>query len=163
YPKGGTLVLDRAHLNPIQRARRAAHEEGATVGLPLVARLERALCHERAIGYETFVEMLPRAGAHVGLDLKTTDSDGLPAAQIAVDAFVDERERAQRVASLAREILGRLRPVRFSDEVALQRTYFLQAGTCRMGHDPSSSVCDAGGRVHGVPGLVICDGAALPT
>jgi choline dehydrogenase-like flavoprotein len=32
-----------------------------------------------------------------------------------------------------------------------------QAGTCRMGHDPHSSVTDASGRVHGHDNLYIAD------
>jgi choline dehydrogenase-like flavoprotein len=45
----------------------------------------------------------------------------------------------------------------------LKRTYFLQAGTCRMGNDPASSVVDSYGQVHGVPRLHVVDGATLPT
>ncbi len=56
-----------------------------------------------------------------------------------------------------------MNPIRFANEVALARTYFLQAGTCRMGKEPATSVCDVGGRVHGIEGLFVCDGSALPT
>lgn len=34
-----------------------------------------------------------------------------------------------------------------------------QAGTCRMGDDPKTSVCDKFGRVHGVPNLFVADGS----
>jgi choline dehydrogenase-like flavoprotein len=34
-----------------------------------------------------------------------------------------------------------------------------QAGTCRMGNDPKTSVCDKFGRVHSVPNLFIADGS----
>jgi choline dehydrogenase-like flavoprotein len=163
YPKGGTLVLDRAHLNPIQRGRRAAHDEGTTLGAPLTARLSRALGRERSIGYETFVEMLPRASAHVRLDPGVNDANGLPVARITVDDFPGEAERVARVASLGRELLVRMNPAALVDDARLRRTYFLQAGTCRMGRDPASSVCDPRGRVHGIEGLVVCDGSALPS
>jgi choline dehydrogenase-like flavoprotein len=36
-------------------------------------------------------------------------------------------------------------------------------GGCVMGKDPSRSVCDGRGRVHGYQGLVIADAAAIPT
>ena len=36
-------------------------------------------------------------------------------------------------------------------------------GTARMGRDPASSVVDADHQVHGVPGLYITDGSAVPT
>ena len=34
-----------------------------------------------------------------------------------------------------------------------------QAGTCRMGNDPKTSVCDKFGRVHSVPNLFVADGS----
>jgi len=37
-----------------------------------------------------------------------------------------------------------------------------QMGTCRMGNDPRSAVCDASGEVFGVRGLFIADGSAFP-
>jgi choline dehydrogenase-like flavoprotein len=36
-------------------------------------------------------------------------------------------------------------------------------GGCRMGSDPSSSVTDSWGRVHGHPGLVVADASLFPT
>jgi choline dehydrogenase-like flavoprotein len=163
YPKVGTLVFERVHFNPIQRARRVARVGDVKVGSPLAARLEEALRHERQIAYESFVEMLPRPGAHVRLDEQVTDASGHPSARIAVDDFPGERERTLRMASLAKEVLGRLEPEGITEDTALSRTYFLQAGTCRMGKDPGSSVCDPRGRVHGVERLVVCDGSALPS
>jgi choline dehydrogenase-like flavoprotein len=38
-----------------------------------------------------------------------------------------------------------------------------QMGTMRMGHDPDSSVVDAGGRFHGIPNLYVADGSVFPT
>jgi choline dehydrogenase-like flavoprotein len=37
------------------------------------------------------------------------------------------------------------------------------AGTARMGDDPATSVCDAWGRVHDVPNVVIADSSLFPT
>ena len=38
-----------------------------------------------------------------------------------------------------------------------------QAGTCRMGQDPSASVTDTFGRVWGHDNLFVCDGSIHPT
>jgi len=38
-----------------------------------------------------------------------------------------------------------------------------QMGTCRMGSDPRTAVCDENGEVFGVRGLFIADGSAFPT
>lgn len=37
------------------------------------------------------------------------------------------------------------------------------AGTCRMGNDPDTSVCDKYGKVHGISGLYVADKSVLPT
>ncbi len=161
YPKLGTLVFDRAHFNPIQRARRAAAGVGAHGAL--TARLSQVLLHQREIAYESFVEMLPRSGARVRLADGVTDAAGRPVARIDVDDFPSERERTARMAAVAGEVLAALHPIAIEHDPLPGRTYFLQAGTCRMGRAPSSSVCDPQGRVHGVEGLVICDGSVLPS
>jgi choline dehydrogenase-like flavoprotein len=36
-------------------------------------------------------------------------------------------------------------------------------GTCKMGHDPATSVVDANGRAHDVPNLYVYDGSVFPT
>lgn len=38
-----------------------------------------------------------------------------------------------------------------------------QMGSCRMGRDPQTSVCDPRGELHDTPGVWIGDGSALPT
>lgn len=41
-------------------------------------------------------------------------------------------------------------------------TVYHPSGTCRMGPDPGSAVVDADLRVHGVPGLRVCDASVFP-
>ena len=40
-----------------------------------------------------------------------------------------------------------------------EKTYWLQAGTCRFGKDPQSSVLDPGCRVHGANNVLVTDGS----
>jgi choline dehydrogenase-like flavoprotein len=163
YPKLGTLVLERAHPHPIQRARRVARAGGVVLGAKLVERIGRTLRDQRELVYESFIEMLPRPGLAVSLDSDVRGDGGLPAARIHIDELAGESERAVRLAALGRELLGALRPLALADEDAPRRTLFLQVGTCRMGSTEDSSVCDASGQVWGVEGLVIADGSALPS
>jgi choline dehydrogenase-like flavoprotein len=168
YPKCGTLIIDRAHRNPIQQGLRALRRDGPTnmpMGPALMERLLISLAEERSIAYECFVEMLPRPGARVRLDSKQTDSVGLPVARIEVDDFPHEVKRVRRLRDLAHDVLGNLSPnlLRMEEDGPLKRTYFLQAGTCRMGSDPASSVVNSFGQVHDVPRLHVIDGACLPT
>jgi choline dehydrogenase-like flavoprotein len=42
-------------------------------------------------------------------------------------------------------------------------TAYHPLGTCRIGHDPRSSVVSLDHEAHGLPGLFICDGSVVPT
>lgn len=169
WPKSGTLLFGRAHFNPIQRAENVLRGDDPRgrplLGPALVERVRRAFLEEREIVWECFVEMLPGAEGRVTLDPDVVDSLGLPAARIALPDLAGAAPRAERLASLARDVLGDLRPAPTSvhDPRALRPTTFLQGGTCRMGTDPDESAADPGGQVWGVPGLYVADGAALPT
>lgn len=79
--------------------------------------------------------------------------------------------RLAEAAPLAKWILSEERPgaVCASDEAlvdylrATGATAWHPVGTCRIGNDPSQSVVDPELRVHGVQGLRIADGSAMPT
>jgi choline dehydrogenase-like flavoprotein len=58
--------------------------------------------------------------------------------------------------------LGRFRHARLSARDYLL-TAFHPLGTCRMGRDPASSVVDASHQAHGLQGLWITDGSAVPS
>ena len=45
---------------------------------------------------------------------------------------------------------------------AAHHTVYHPAGTCRMGADPRTSVCDENGEVHGTRGLFVADASAFP-
>lgn len=49
-----------------------------------------------------------------------------------------------------------------ADFRARSGTVFHPVGTCAMGSDPTDSVVDSGGRVHGVPGLRVIDASVMP-
>lgn len=67
---------------------------------------------------------------------------------------------ADRIAS--RGDLDRVREGRFRPE-HLKLSAYHPMGTARMGADPSTSVCDPWGRVHGAPGVWVLDGSLFPT
>ncbi len=61
------------------------------------------------------------------------------------------------------EVLGE-RLTDMSTDQAIRDTvahYYHPAGTCAMGSGPTA-VCDADGRVHGVPGVVVADASLMP-
>ena len=107
------------------------------------------------------VQEIPSPDARVTLDPAVRDRWGLPVARLSgathpetlrTAAFMLERAKEWLEASGAVRIWGKPPGLKLS---AGQH----QAGTCRMGADPRTSVVDAWGRVHGHDNLLVTDGS----
>lgn len=111
------------------------------------------------------VQEVPRAGNRVTLDDQVRDHLGLPVARLAGQAHAETVRTARHVASRAEEWLAASGARRtWIDRIP---TGLLagqhQAGTCRMGTDPASSVTDPHGRVHGHDNLWVADASVHVT
>jgi choline dehydrogenase-like flavoprotein len=166
FAKAGTILFQLPHWNPILAASRAARSAPGQVPLwgdALALRLRDRFHAERWIEVETFAEALPWPSCHVSLDPDHRDPHGVPVARVAAAVhpaslaasdFLLERGTAILRAAGAHE-------VKPSDE---PRTYWnLQAGTARMGRDPSRSVVDPTGQAHEVRNLYVADSSAFPS
>lgn len=111
------------------------------------------------------VQEIPNPEARVTLDPEVRDRFGLPVARLAgtthpetvrTAAFMFERAREWLRAARAERVWGQPPGLMLS---ASQH----QAGTCRMGDDPETSVTDAWGRVHGHKNLFVLDGSVHVT
>jgi choline dehydrogenase-like flavoprotein len=107
---------------------------------------------------------LPMERNNVTLDPSVKDAWGLPAARITFDYHPDDVKTAKWLwqkqveilqAAGAQKVWGTL-----SDKPGLSAHLM---GTCRMGHDPKSSVVTPFSRSHDVPNLFIVDGSNFVT
>ena len=114
------------------------------------------------------VHEVTTADARVTLDPRVTDAVGIPVVRFAgdvhaedlrVQAFLTARAEEWLRASGARQVvpLGARRP---GEGPSVGQH---QAGTCRMGLDPATSVLDPWGRVWGHDNLRVVDGSAHVT
>ncbi|BDI33880.1 gluconate dehydrogenase [Capsulimonas corticalis] len=107
------------------------------------------------------VHDIPSPDARISVDPDVRDRWGIPVVRISgathpetlrVHAFMNARAEEWLRASGAKNI--------HSDAATLSLSGGQhQAGTCRMGHDPKTSVTDTWGRVHGFDNLYIADGS----
>jgi choline dehydrogenase-like flavoprotein len=111
------------------------------------------------------VQEIPSAGARVAIDPQVRDRYGLPVARLSgtthpetvrTAACMFERAREWLLAAGAERVWGTPPGLSLS---AGQH----QAGTCRMGDDPASSVVDRWCRVHGHDNLYVADGSVHVT
>ncbi len=111
------------------------------------------------------VHEVPNPESRVTIDPRVTDRWGLPVARLSGTIHPETLRTAQFMqqrgfdwldAAGAKSRWGR--PLRLSLSAGQH-----QAGTCRMGTDPATSVTDTDGRVWGHDNLYICDGSVHPT
>jgi len=111
------------------------------------------------------VHEIPSPGARVTLDPRVTDRYGLRVARLSgtthpetvrTAAFMFERAREWLVAAGAERVWGEPPGLFLSGGQH-------QAGTCRMGDDPRTSVVDRNCRVHGHDNLFVADSAVHVT
>ena len=111
------------------------------------------------------VQEIPSPDARVTLDPTLRDRWGIPVARLSgtthpetvrTATFMYERARDWLAASGAQRIWGSPPRLKLSGGQH-------QAGTCRMGDDPVTSVTDRWGRVHGHDNLYVADGSVHVT
>ena len=108
------------------------------------------------------IQEIPTPDCRVRVDPGVRDSLGIPAAVLSGVCHEESVRASQFLADRAADWVGA------SDAERLWRNAPRrpgrpggqhQAGTCRMGDDPATSVCDSYGRVHGHEGLSVIDGS----
>jgi len=105
------------------------------------------------------VQEVPRPGNRIVLDPTVVDGHGVPAARLAGATHPETVRTTRHVAAQAEVWMAASGAGRtWIDRIPtglLAGTH--QAGTCRMGDDPATSVTDPDGRVHGIRNLWVAD------
>ena len=114
------------------------------------------------------VQEVTTAHARVTVDARVTDGRGMPVARFAGDVHAEDLRTQAFLTERAREWLeaaGATTVVPLGARQLGQGPSIgqHQAGTCRMGTDPATSVLDPDGRVWGHSNVVVVDGSALVT
>jgi choline dehydrogenase-like flavoprotein len=117
--------------------------------------------YNRVLHVQGPVQEIPSPAGRVQIDETVRDKWGLPVARFSgtqheetlrVSEFMRERAEEWLRASGAAKVWSHPTTLHLSGGQH-------QAGTCRMGNDPQTSVCDSFGRVHGHDNLFVIDGS----
>jgi choline dehydrogenase-like flavoprotein len=113
------------------------------------------------------VQEMTSAESRVRLDPSVTDSLGIPVARLSGRLHPNDLAVQQLLGERAADWLraaGATTAIAYrSPENLVPSSGQHQAGTCRMGHDPATSVTDQYGRVWGHPNLRVIDGSVHVT
>ena len=107
------------------------------------------------------VQEIPNPESRVTVDPSVRDRFGLPVARLSGTAHPETLRTAEYIREKAVEWLSAAGAENiWSREMTLRLSADQhQAGTCRMGRDPQTSVVDPWGRVHGHDNLFVVDGS----
>lgn len=162
--KGGTIDLIFQHPAPISRAiHRADGREGLVWGKTLKRSLESHFRDARYLKIEAFCDWLPIPDCRVTLDAKVKDKWGLPVAKVRVAFHPHNLDIGWYLASRGAEVLKKIGAEHVVAFTVGSPPTNLQAGTCRFGDNPDTSVLNADCRAHEVENLYVTDGSFQPT
>ncbi len=116
---------------------------------------------KRSMNVQGPVQEMPVFTARADVDPAVKDHWGIPVARLSGNRHPHDLEIARFISSRAEQWLKEAGAIatRTSLPGPTTRGGQHQAGTCRMGNDPKTSVTDRHGRVHDVPNLFLADGS----
>ena len=163
--KGGSVDFLFEHANPIGRSiRRKWNSDGDLVyGSALKKRIYNYFTTLRRLKFEIFVDWQPNDNCFVSLDPEVKDKWGDPVARIRLGYLEHDLEAGKYIAKKCEEILEKVGAKNISSSISGGAPPNLQAGGCRFGDDPKSSVLDKNCKAHEVENLYISDGSFMPT
>lgn len=161
--KGGTIDFLFEHPNAVSRARRAMYDGELVWGDKLKERLIQHFKARRIFTFEVFCDWTPNDDCYVTLDEKIKDKYGMRVAKVRIGAHENDLRVGRVLAKEAEILLEKMGAKEISSSISPSPPSNLQAGGCRFGDDPASSVLNRECRAHEVSNLYVSDGSFMPT
>ena len=163
--KGGTVDFLWEHANGITRAYHQKWDENGNLvyGSKLKSKLKDYFTKQRKLKFEVFADWLPNDNCFVSLDENVRDKWGNPVAKIRIGYNPHDLKVGQFLAKKAEEVLEQMGAKNIASGVSGSPPPNLQAGGCRFGNDPKTSVLDKNCKAHEVENLYVTDGSFMPT
>jgi choline dehydrogenase-like flavoprotein len=162
--KGGISEALFEHANPIVKANKQKWgEEGLVWGEALQEKIYEKLNKRKMLTFEIFNDWLPNDNCFVSLHEAYHDKYGMPVANIRIGAHPQNEKIGHLIAEKTEKILKRMGAKNITRAISSYPPQNLQAGGCRFGNDPKTSVLDKECRAHEVKNLFVTDGSFMPT
>lgn len=162
--KGGTVDFLWDHANPVSRTIKAKwNGNDLLYGKALKERIHSYFTEQRRLKFEIFVDWLPTDNCFVELSEDKFDKWGDPVGKIWTGNHKHDEKVGKIIAEKTIPILEQMGGKDISYSISSYPTVNLQAGGCRFGTDPKTSVLDANCRAHEVENLYVTDGSFMPT
>ncbi len=163
--KGGTIDFVSEHANAVTKAIPLKwNEDGNLIfGSELKEKMFSYFTEQRKFKFEIFVDWLPNDNCYVELDDEVTDKWGDPVAKVWLGYHEHDLKVGEYLAEKAENLFKEAGLKNVRSNVSGGVSSNLQAGGCRFGDDPETSVLDKNCKAHEVSNLYITDGSFMPT
>lgn len=162
--KGGISEALFEHANPIVKANKQKWQNGKLIwGEALQTKIYEKLNHKKQLNFEIFNDWIPHDDCFVTVDEDYRDQHGTPVAKIRIGSHPQNVNVGEILAEKTEMVLAKMGAKNITSSISPYPPQNLQAGGCRFGNDPKSSVLDKNCRAHEVSNLFVTDGSFMPT
>lgn len=162
--KGGTVDFLWDHANPVSRTIKGKWiGNELQYGKALKERIHSYFTEQRRLKFEIFVDWLPNNDCFVELSDDKFDKWGDPVGKIWTGMHEHDKKVSEIIAEKTVPIMEEIGGKDISYSISNYPSVNLQAGGCRFGNNPESSVLDANCKAHEVDNLYVTDGSFMPT
>ncbi len=162
--KGGIVDFLFEHANPISKASKQRWSgEKLLWGEELQDKIFHKFTATKQLNFEVFNDWLPTDNCFVSVDKKYKDVYGVPVANIRIGAHPHDLKVAGLLAQKAKKVLEEMGAKNIRSSMSSYPPANLQAGGCRFGDDPKTSVLNKHCQAHEVSNLFVSDGSFMPT
>jgi choline dehydrogenase-like flavoprotein len=163
--KGGSIDFLLEHANAMTKAinRKRDVNGKLLIGNKLKTELKDYFSNIVKLKFEVFADWLPNDNCFVSLDKNVKDKWGDPVANIRTGSHPHDLKVGKYLASKAEMVLNEIGLKNISSDISSSPPPNIQAGGCRFGTDPKTSVLDPDCKSHEVENLYITDGSFMPT
>ena len=163
--KGGIVDFLFEHANPIGKAiRNKWNSDGSLLyGEQFQEKLKKYFTKQRKIKFEIFIDWQPNDDCFITLDAQQTDRWGDKVARLRLQHSKHDIVVGEIIAEKSEKVLNALGCKDIYSSIGTLPPPNLQAGGCRFGKDPKTSVLDSNCKAHDVDNLYVTDGSPFPT
>ena len=163
--KGGVIDILFEHANPIRRASflRWSENRDLKIGVELQDSIFETFTKKRNLNMEIFLDWTPNNDSFISVDEKYKDKYGIPVANIRIGSHKRDLEIANFMKEKAIKLLKKMAGKNITSDMSALPSSNLQAGGCRFGDNPKTSVLNKYCQAHEVKNLFITDGSFMPT
>jgi len=162
--KGGIVDFLFEHANPMTKAVKQRFSKNKLLwGKAFQDKIYHKITKTKQLNFEVFNDWLPTDNCFVSVDEKYKDVYGMPVANIRIGAHKRDLEVGRYLANKAKKVLEEMGASNIQVGISAAPPPNLQAGGCRFGDDPKTSVLNKYCQTHEVTNLFVTDGSFMPT